>query len=75
MIKNPDEPYVGPRGMTKREFITLEFVKLYVREHGLRAALWHAKQSANRMIGFDDELKMEEEKRKLTTDEDDDDDS
>lgn len=63
MIKNPNEPYIGPKGLTKREYIVIEMSKVLIPQHGLRAGLWHAKQYTERLINFDNELKKEEEKK------------
>lgn len=75
MIKNPDDAYVGPKGMTKREFIMLEFCKMYIQQHGLNAGLKHAKEATERLINYADELKKEKEKQPLDNDWEDDDES
>ena len=74
MIKNPNEPYIGTKGLTKREYIAIEMAKVLIPQHGLRAGLWHAKQYTERLINFDDELKKEEEKKPFEGNEEEDED-
>lgn len=62
LIPNPDDVYIGPRGLTKREFIILEFAKIYMQECGLEAGLKRAIKCADSLIyHVEDDIEDEEQ--------------
>lgn len=55
MIKNPSDVYIGPKGLTKREFIIIEFAKVLIVKHGVQSGIKTAVMAADTLINFENE--------------------